>query len=161
MKQIFSLAAVTIASFLFLGSSCNKSEVVPCTAAEPSTEEAAILAYATLKNYTVLKHSSGIYYQIVNPGTGNTPTATSNVRVQYTGKLLNDSQFDANTTPGGVSFNLSGVIQGWTIGIPLIKSGGVIRLLIPSKYGYGCTGSGGSIPANSPLYFEVSLLAVF
>ncbi len=161
MKHFFSLGAFTIACFFIMGSNCNKTDTTACVAVEPTTEEAAIIAYNTLKGYTAVKHSSGMYYQIVSMGTGATPTASSQVRAQYKGQLFDGTQFDSNNSPSGASFNLSGVIQGWTIGIPLIKSGGVIRLMIPSKYGYGCTGSGGSIPPNTPLFFEVTLLAVF
>lgn len=158
MKQIFLWAA--FASLAFLG--CKKTDTpAGCTAVEPAMEDAAIIAFNTANGYTAVKHTSGMYYQVTNAGTGATPTATSNVRVQYTGKLFNGTIFDSNTSLSGASFNLSSVIQGWTIGIPLIKSGGSIRLMIPSKYGYGCTGSGSNIPANSPLFFEVSLLAVF
>jgi FKBP-type peptidyl-prolyl cis-trans isomerase len=71
--------------------------------------------------------------------------------------LLNGTQFDASANP--VSFLLSGVIKGWQIGIPLIKKGGRIKLVIPSSLAYGCKGQN-SIGPNSPLYFEVTLTDV-
>lgn len=158
MKQIFLLAA--IAGLVIAG--CKKTDsAVACTAKEPATEKDSIVAFITAKSIPAVKDASGLYYQIINAGTGATPTATSNVRVQYTGRLLDGTIFDSNNTLSGASFNLSGVIQGWTLGIPLIKSGGKIRLIIPSKYGYGCTGSGSTIPANSILDFDVTVLAVY
>jgi len=161
MKRFFLLAALGFTSLVFIRGNCNKTDVTTCTPVEPAAEEATIVAYNAASMFTAVKHSSGLYYQILDPGTGATATATSNVRAQYTGKLFDGKQFDANNDPGGATFNLSGVIQGWTIGIPLIKSGGKIRLMIPSKYAYGCTGSGSRIPANAPLFFEITLLAVF
>ena len=78
--------------------------------------------------------------------------------VKYVGKLTNGTIFDQQlTTP--ISFLLSGVIFGWQIGMPLIKKGGTIRLIIPSAYGYGCSDNG-PIPAYSILYFEIELVDV-
>jgi len=135
---------------------CSKHES-GCTPVEPQTEEPQILAYAAKDTIHVSKHSSGIYYEIINPGSGAAVTTSSKVSVTYTGRLLNGTKFDESTTP--VSFPLSGVIEGWQIGIPLIKKGGRIKLIIPSAYAYGCNGSG-PIPANSVLFFDVNLLDV-
>lgn len=135
---------------------CSKQKQ-GCTAVKPETEEPQILAYIASDSIHAAKHSSGIYYEIVNPGTGISPSQNSNVTVTYTGKFLNGNTFDKSTSP--VSFRLGRVIEGWQIGIPLIKNGGRIKLLIPSAYGYGCNGSG-SIPPNSVLFFDVSLVNV-
>ncbi len=143
--------AFVLASFLF--SACGKSDT-PCVPATVASEKAAMVAYCTANGITYTEHPSGILYEIMAPGLGTQPTLTSTVSTVYTGKLLNGTQFDASANP--VSFILSGVIQGWQIGIPLIKKGGRIKLVIPSSLAYGCTGSG-SIPSNAPLYFEVSL----
>jgi len=52
---------------------------------------------------------------------------------------------------------LNGLIKGWQYGLPKIKSGGCIKLLIPSALGYSCTGYGSSIPPDAPLYYDVYL----
>jgi FKBP-type peptidyl-prolyl cis-trans isomerase FkpA len=54
---------------------------------------------------------------------------------------------------------LNTVIEGWQIGMPLIKKGGRIKLIIPSSYGYGCIEKG-NIPPNSVLYYDVYLANV-
>lgn len=148
------LLAFVLASFLF--SACGKSDS-PCVPATVASEKTAMVAYCTANGINYTEHPSGILYEIMAPGLGTQPTLTNTVSTVYTGKLLNGTQFDASANP--VSFLLSGVIQGWQIGIPLIKKGGRIKMVIPSSLSYGCTGSG-SIPANSPLYFEVSLTDV-
>lgn len=149
MKK-FVLAACLILFVLF---SCKKQET-GCTPVKPELEEPQILAYAAKDSILAIKHSSGIYYQIIDSGSGATPTPHSNVSVIYTGKFLNDSKFDESKTP--VKLSLSDVIEGWQIGIPLIKKGGRIKLIIPSAYAYGCNGSG-PIPGNSVLFFDVTL----
>jgi FKBP-type peptidyl-prolyl cis-trans isomerase len=148
------LLAFLLAPLLF--AACGKTSE-PCVPATVASEKAAMVAYCTANNITYTEHASGILYEIMSPGLGAQPTLTNTVSTVYTGKMLNNSQFDASANP--VSFLLNGVIKGWQIGIPLIKKGGRIKMVIPSSLAYGCNGSG-SIPANSPLYFEVTLTDV-
>ena len=51
------------------------------------------------------------------------------------------------------------VIQGWDIGIVLLKDGGKGVLYIPSTLAYGERGAGG-IPPNSILIFDVELVDI-
>ena len=146
--------AFLLAPFLFAGCGKTDTECVPATVA---SEKAAMVAYCTANNITYTEHASGILYEVMAPGLSTQPTLANTVSVVYTGKLLNGTQFDASANP--VRLALSGVIKGWQIGIPLIKKGGRIKLVIPSSLAYGCTGQG-SIAPNSPLYFEVSLADV-
>ena len=148
------LLAFILAPLLF--TACGKTSE-PCVPATVASEKAAMVAYCTANNITYTEHESGILYEVMSPGLGAQPTLTNTVSTVYTGKLLNGTQFDASANP--VSFLLSGVIKGWQIGIPLIKKSGRIKLVIPSPLAYGCTGQG-PIPANAPLYFEVTLTDV-
>ena len=148
------LLAFLVAPLLFAACGKTNTECVPATVA---SEKAAMVAYCTANNIMYTEHASGILYEVMAPGLSTQPTLANTVAVVYTGKLLNGNQFDASANP--VRLALSGVIKGWQIGIPLIKKGGRIKLVIPSSLAYGCNGSG-SIPANSPLYFEVSLTDV-
>jgi len=139
-----------------LTSSCKKD------ANQGAIDDAAIQAYISANNIPAIKDPSGLYYQIITQGTGANPTASSTVLVNYTGKLLNGTIFD--TTTGKTSFNTAlyknggaQVIAGWEIGLPLVKAGGRILLIIPSALGYGATATG-SIPASSVLVFTIDLL---
>jgi FKBP-type peptidyl-prolyl cis-trans isomerase FkpA len=146
---------LTVLSTALFFSGCTKKE--GCMPVSPQSEELQITSYATTNGMDVVKHGTGMYYQIVDGGMGVTPTANSTVTATYTGKLLNGTVFDSRTA----SFALSGVIEGWQIGIPLIKKGGKIKLIIPSSYAYGCNGSpGANIPPNAVLFFDISLVDV-
>ena len=104
MRNFFLLIAITC-----LGAAgCKKKDSAGCTGVEPSTEEAAIIAFNTTNGYTAVKHSTGLYYQIVNRGTGATPRTNGYVRVQYVGKLFDGTTFDSNQVLDGVFLNLSG-----------------------------------------------------
>ncbi len=137
-------------------SSCKKSSPTFNAAAQAATDDALIKAYIATNNINATKDASGLYYSVITQGTGAYPTASSTVSVNYSGTLLNGSAFaplSAFTTP------LSGVIQGWQIGIPHINAGGRILLIVPSGLAYGNTSPGASIPANSVLVFTIDLLS--
>lgn len=160
MKKLITTMAMA-AVMLIAGTGCGKKDTTTnCTAVDPTTEDARLQAYAAAQGITATKQpSTGIYYQIINAGTGVIPTVNSRVSVQYTGKTLDGTTFDSNQTPNGYTEYLSNLIAGWQYGVPLIRVGGTIKLIIPSAYAYGCRAAG-SIPANSPLYFEIKLVAV-
>jgi FKBP-type peptidyl-prolyl cis-trans isomerase len=104
---------------------------------------------------------SGLKYIIINQGTGEKPTATSNVKVHYTGMLLDGKIFDSSVQRGEpISFGLNQVIKGWTEGVQLMPVGSKYKFLIPSNLAYGERGAGGVIPPNSDLIFEIELLGI-
>lgn len=105
----------------------------------------------------------------ITVGTGTTAASGQTVRVYYTGWLYSEtatdnkgSQFDSNTAGLGFSFRLGvgAVIKGWDQGVVGMKVGGKRRLVIPPDLGYGSAGSGGAIPGNATLLFEIELLGV-
>lgn len=150
MKKYFLLFSVAIIGL----SACKKSSSSSFDAtAQAATDDAAIKAYITANNITATKDPSGVYYQVLTPGTGSYPTINSTVGVGYTGTLLDGTQFE---TVSSTTLPLSGVIKGWQIGIPHINTGGTILLLIPSGLGYG-NAEQGLIPANSVLVFKINL----
>ncbi|MDB5025236.1 MAG: peptidylprolyl isomerase [Mucilaginibacter sp.] len=138
---------------LFIGafSSCKKTGYDPVKQA--ATDDAAIQAYIKANNITAVKDPSGLYYQVITPGTGSYPNVNSLITGAYSGKLLNGTVFDSGPINNTA---LSGYIKGWQIGVPHINTGGRILLLIPSALGYGNAANGG-IPANSVLIFTIDL----
>ena len=138
-------------------SACRKSDV---TAEQAAVDDAKIQAYikANIVNPNFTKDPSGIYYQIVKPGTGAYPSATSTVQVVYTGKLLNGTIFDSNPN---TQLLLSQTIKGWQIVLPKINPTGRITFIVPSALAYGVAGSGAAIPTNAVLVFTVDLIGFY
>lgn len=111
--------------------------------------------------------TSGVYYIIKQPGTGNALfTNTTLVTVGDTGRILTTGQVFTQTNDFHPSFVIGQVILGWQLGIPQIKNGGIVRLLIPSRYAYGPNpqpqlgsefGLTGGLPANAVLDFDIQL----
>ena len=106
--------------------------------------------------------TSGLRYLVLQEGTGASPTATSNVKVHYTGMLLDGKVFDSSVQRGEpISFGLNQVIKGWTEGVQLMKEGAKYKFYIPSYLAYGEQGAGGGvIPPNADLIFEVELIKI-
>lgn len=113
--------------------------------------------YLSDHNLVAESTASGLHYIITTEGTGGHPSSTSNVTVNYVGKLLKNEKIFDQTTGSPVSFPLQNLIEGWQEGIPKLKKGGKGTFFIPSALGYGPYGSG-DIPANAPLIFEIELV---
>ncbi len=150
MKQAF-VALLLSLSMVF----CGKNVDTGCQPVPVASEETQLIAYCNTNGITYTKHPSGLFYQIINQGSGPYATTSSTVSAVYTGKHLDNTVFEATANP--ISFVLSGVIDGWKIGIPLIQKGGRIKLIIPSALAYSCTGSAPTIKANEPLFFDVTV----
>jgi FKBP-type peptidyl-prolyl cis-trans isomerase len=152
MKRIVLILAV-----LYTSTGCVKDTT--CSPKSVASEEAVMVNYALANGINATVHSTGLRYEIVDPGTGTSPDPTSSISVTYTGKLLDGTIFDSRSTP--VQLALSQAINGWQIGLPLLKEGGTIKLLIPSSLAWGCTGAGsGTIPRDAVVYFDVTLVDV-
>lgn len=104
----------------------------------------------------------GVGYGILRQGQGSEHADKGeNVMVHYTGWLENGQKFDSSHDRGQpFQFQLGGgrVIKGWEQGVEGMQAGEKRLLHIPAPLAYGERGRG-SIPANSPLIFEVELLA--
>ena len=154
MKKFRLLLAFLPFTFI---SGCLKDK--SCSSKSADSELPQIQAFAAYNGITTTAHSSGLHYEILNQGNGSTANANSKIVITYTGKLMNGTVFDEKLTPNAEPWTLSGLIQGWVIGIPLIREGGHIKLIVPSSLGYGCE-QYYAIPGNSVLYFDIHLIDV-
>jgi FKBP-type peptidyl-prolyl cis-trans isomerase FkpA len=145
-----------IALFLLSGQSCVKDKA--CVDKTVASEDGEMLAFAAANAMTPVRHSSGLYYQIVAGGSGQTPNLGSVISVTYTGKRMDGTIFEQVGAPTAL-FPLSQFIPGWQLGLQQIQKGGTIKLIIPSSLAYGCKGFQ-AIPGNAILYFEVTLADV-
>ena len=105
---------------------------------------------------------SGLVYESLKEGAGDSPTPTAWVRVHYRGTLLDGKEFDSSYSRGQpAEFPLNRVIPCWTEGVQRMKPGGKARLTCPAAIAYGDRGVGnGRIPPGATLNFEVELLEV-
>lgn len=138
-------------------------------------EEAAIKKYANVKkegeaflakNKTkkgVKTTASGLQYEIIKEGKGDSPKAVDQVQVHYHGTTIDGEVFDSSVDRGEpATFYLNQVIKGWTEGLQIMKKGAKYKFYIPQDLAYGANGGRerGKIKPFMTLVFEVELLDV-
>jgi len=98
-------------------------------------------------------------YKVLTEGTGAMPGSNDTVSVNYSGKLLNGTEFDSSAKHGGkpAEFPVNHVIRGWTEAMQKMKVGSKWQLFIPASLAYGDRGNQGIEP-GSTLIFDVELL---
>jgi len=75
--------------------------------------------------------------------------------------LIDGTEFDSSyKRDQPATFQVKGVIKGWTEALQLMKEGSKWQLFIPPELAYGERGAGSTIPPNSTLIFEVELLTI-
>ena len=149
---------VIVLLMVFLCSCSKKDDDTACTDATPASEEAEIITYCNGNGINAVKDTSGLYYQVLNPGTPPMPDINDTVSVTFTGKFLDGTLFgeSGDAPPRG---SLSAFIDGWIIGLQKIGKGGQMKMVVPSSLAYGCQGYY-AVPPNEILYFDITLANV-
>lgn len=102
---------------------------------------------------------SGLVFIPQKEGTGAQPKTTDTVKVHYTGKLVDGTEFDSSVKRGQpAEFPLNQVIKCWTEGVAKMKVGGKAKLVCPAAIAYGEQGRPPVIPGGATLVFDVELL---
>lgn len=115
---------------------------------------------ANAKKDSVKVTPSGLQYKVLTQGTGEVPTATQKVKVNYRGTLIDGTEFDSSYKRNQpATFACNQVIKGWTEALTMMPVGSKWMLYIPQELAYGDRESG-KIPPYSTLVFEVELLSI-
>lgn len=158
---------LTIAVILTLIQNNSSTATNPSTTTQPTTSGPLANPASTtntdgskLQGFTPLT-SPVSHLEITNitNGNGSTVTANSTITANYVGALADTGViFDSSGAHGGPqTFSLSGVIEGWKLGLTGMKVGGTREIIIPAGLGYGSQGTQG-IPPNSDLVFIVNVV---
>ncbi len=112
-----------------------------------------------LKKPNIQETASGLQYEVIKEGEGNSPIENSIVTVHQRalllgGKILDDT-YKENTT---MEFNLNEVIEGYQEGLMMMKPGSRYKLYVPPELGWGKKGSGGRIGPYAVVTFDVTLI---
>ena len=133
-------------------------------AAENNAADAQPVKNATQPQPTekqpVKELEKGVTYEVINSGSGKTPTPGDRVEVHYHGTLLSGEVFDSSVERGKTStFDVSRVIPGFSMALLKMKEGDKWRVTIPSEQAYGKQGAG-KIGPDETLIFEIELIKV-
>jgi FKBP-type peptidyl-prolyl cis-trans isomerase FklB len=128
--------------------------------AAKNLEEGKAFLAQNAKKEGVKTLPSGLQYVTLKDGSGKSPKAGDEVTVHYRGTFIDGTEFDSSYKRGKpATFQVDGVIAGWTEALQMMKEGSKWELFIPSNLAYGERGMG-RIPPNSTLIFEVELISV-
>jgi len=109
----------------------------------------------------VITLPDGLQYKVLKEGKGERPSKDDMVTVNYSGKLINGTEFDSSYKRGEpATFPVSGVINGWVEALQLMKEGSTWELYIPSSLAYGARGVPPSIGPNETLILKVELIKI-
>ena len=110
----------------------------------------------------VITLPSGLQYKVLVQGNGEVPTASDRVQVNYEGRLIDGTVFDASSKHGDkpAEFTPGQVIKGWTEALTMMPVGSKWQLYIPYELAYGERGAGEDIKPYSALIFDVELVDI-
>lgn len=113
------------------------------------------------ENDDVTVTESGLQFKVLEKGEGTIPARQDQVRVHYTGRLVDGTVFDSSVERGQpAEFPVNGVIPGWIEALTMMPVGSKWQLYIPHNLAYGERGAGAAIPPYSALVFDVELLEI-
>ena len=113
------------------------------------------------KKDSVITLPSGLQYKVLVAGKGEVPTVSDKVQVNYEGRLIDGTVFDASARHGDkpAEFMPTQVIKGWTEALTMMPVGSKWQLYIPSELAYGKRETG-QIKPYSALVFDVELVGI-
>lgn len=131
--------------------------------ADDTNKEKTMLQGTKLSDFTPVASTNELQITDLVEGTGPIVAEGATITAHYTGALAADGTIFQSSLDSGqpVQFSLSGVIEGWTKGVPGMKVGGKRRLVIPYAQAYGEAGRpDGGIPAKADLVFDIELVSI-
>ncbi|HLJ31585.1 MAG TPA: FKBP-type peptidyl-prolyl cis-trans isomerase [Candidatus Babeliales bacterium] len=156
-RLVIACSLITATTFL----------LVSCRSGKKTDMPAAPAAQVGISNMTRVQMDCGVSYEVLQEGTGATPSVGNKVTVHYTGWLDNNgqlgTQFDSShkrSQPFTFQLGVGMVIKGWDEGVKTMKVGEKRRIYIPWQLGYGSRGAGAVIPPYANLIFDVELLGI-
>ncbi len=139
----------------------EEQQALAAAAAEANQAAAEAFLAENAAREGVVVTESGLQYEVIEAGEGDSPGPEDTVEVHYRGTLVDGTEFDSSYKRGEtVSFGVSQVIAGWTEALQLMSPGAKWNLYIPSDLAYGPGGAGNLIGPNAALVFEVELINV-
>ncbi len=116
---------------------------------------------ANAKKDSVITLPSGLQYKVLKQGTGEVPTLSDKVMVNYEGRLIDGTVFDASKNHGDkpAEFRPTDVIKGWTEVLTMMPVGSKWQIYIPFDLAYGSR-EAGQIKPYSALIFDIELVGI-
>lgn len=169
MKKILIIQVLSV-FFLLLFTSCFKEKGPSCVGNTLEKDKSVIDSFLRNNGLTAaytFDNQSGVYYSVINAGSGSTVTIDSLVAFKYEGKLFDGTKFTEGTV--STATNPLQYYSGlYTYALLKVKEGGSISIIAPSSssVAFGCTGGYNNstgqmvVPANAQIIYTFWLTDV-
>lgn len=124
--------------------------------AEKNQFDQEIQVYLKKHKLNLTKTASGVYFKVLEMGTGPEIRYNDIIQVIYKGELLDGTVFDQQYSP--VEYTLKNLIPAWKEVLVGLPEGTALMMVVPPHMGYGSQDNG-DIPSNSALFFDMTVLA--
>ena len=139
----------------------DKQQAIAAELASKRQALAEQFMQANAEREEVTVTDSGLQYEVLEAGSGDTPALASTVVTHYHGTFVDGKVFDSSVERGEpAEFGVNQVIPGWTEALQMMSVGDKWRIACPPKLAYGDKGAGEAIPPNTALVFEIHLIAI-
>jgi FKBP-type peptidyl-prolyl cis-trans isomerase len=116
--------------------------------------------YIERKNLEMKESPTGLWYQILEPGKGNTFTDNDKLTMEYECDLLDGTKCYSSKDlgPKEIVIGKSTIEQGLNEGLKLLKPGARAIFIIPPFLAFGLVGDRKMIPSRSVIVYNVNIL---
>lgn len=166
MKRMFFKNLVIAFLMVFMGVSCLNSDddEKVYSAAQEKLERETYLDNLLAKEHNIDTTELGVYYVVIEEGTGDFASTGDTLTVGYAGYFMDETLFDASDihyADGKMEFVLEDppMIPGWDDGMKVMNKDARVQLIVPSELAYGSEGRG-TIPPYQTLIFVVKMFDI-
>ena len=110
---------------------------------------------------SIKKLADGLYYEVIEEGTGEVPVDTDRVQVHYEGQLIDGTEVENSyKRDAPLTFRVNEVIPGWTEALVHMPVGSKWKLYVGQQHAYGEREVDENIKPFSTLVFTLELLGI-
>jgi FKBP-type peptidyl-prolyl cis-trans isomerase FkpA len=138
----------------------GKSEMADLNRYLIQKDRERIKNYIERKNLKMVESPTGLWYQIINEGTGKRFSENDNVVMDYECSLLDGTKCynSAELGPKKVVLGKTEMEQGLNEGLRLLRPGAKAIFIIPPFLAYGLVGDRKMIPSRAVIVYNVNIL---
>jgi FKBP-type peptidyl-prolyl cis-trans isomerase FkpA len=138
----------------------GKNEMVDVNRYLVQKDRERIQSYIERKNLKMTESPTGLWYQILNEGTGRRLSESDKIKMEYDCSLLDGTNCYSSKNLGVKELILgrSELEPGLNEGLRLLKPGAEAIFIIPPFLAYGLVGDGKKIPSRAIIVYNVNIL---
>jgi FKBP-type peptidyl-prolyl cis-trans isomerase FkpA len=142
------------------GSKPGKNEMADINKYLVQKDRERIRNYIERKNLNMIESPTGLWYQIIKTGEGNTFAENDKIVLNYECSLLDGTKCYSSTDlgPKDVILGRSNIEPGLNEGLRLLKPGAEAIFIIPPFLAYGFVGDRKMIPSRAVIVYNVNIL---